>query len=1359
MKNYVATLLKSVFLVAVLLLHAKPFAQITHVPCNTYRPIVTTTSPASSLNVSDSGFQNNTANLINSSLTDATTWNYATVVVAKPTDIAWIEVKDNFAINDSIYPIGTYAGFVVDASGISIGGSSSTVISTYKGTATTPEESYTVSSSTILSLDPVSGGAKIGFITTKPFDRLRITFTISGLITSGTKSVYYAELFKPCAGAIPACNINIPLVQASSTTQSNYPVFIQKNHTGITGITLLSGVANPDNVVNSNTTADSATIVMGVLAVDAIGSISVRDLVTDLDPGTARGYPAGYFAGFEVSSTSLLNLGLLTRSSVTTYLNGVRQDSVSSSSLLVDVPLLSSIGHQTIGFVTTKPFDEVRYSIFQPAGVNLGTTNVFKAVIKRFCVGPSLACNTKTSMGAPTFPMIVNGVNTKITGVCVNCAIKNADYAIDEISTTAAEISLTAGILASGSFSVKDQLTDYPAGMYAGFDIENPALVGVNVLSGISLTTFLNGDSVQSFSAGSLVAVSSSLLSGTGRQTIGALSTLPFDEIRITVNQTGLNLGTTKIYNAVFEKFCLPPALVCNTLITATNPVYPVYIDNRHTGIGAVACVGCSLNNTERVVDQDSSNYATLVLAAGVGVNGSLTVADALTMYEAGTFAGFDIGSSSLLNAGVLESITITLLRNDTIVQTGTGTGQLVSANVPLLTGNSTRSVLGIVSSARFNKVQITFSNIVDLDLGTVLIYNAIFQKACAGTISCNSTFYLSSPNYPVVIEGSRTGLSGAVCALCSVDSAWNVLTPSASDHARISLVAGVLTTGSISVRNQVDVYPAGTVAGFTVKDSNNFLQVNLLTAITITTYLNGVQRESRTAGQLLNLDAIILFIGVGNGVSNVGFTTSKSWNEVRITYSNVLGAISYLDVYSAYVDTRFVPAGTAGLDCNYTLPDFNVTTVNVPVLGNVSTNDKIVSGTTYATPTALPGYNNPSSSAPIVNANGSYTFTSATVGVYQYYVPVCNASVCKNELLTITVIDSGITVKKPPIANLDVSVTSINTAVIIHSLENDGIGTVGSSLLPATITLADLNGSATGNTVRGGTATANTTTGNITYTPPTDFVGVDTVRYTICDNQTPSMCGSAYQIVTVLPVSSNTTLANDDFVQTDYNIATTGNVKTNDTDPEGNTQTVTSKDTTIAGKGRLVLLSSGQYTFTPVEGFYGSVDIPYNTCDNGIPQACAMATLHILVRAGVPDLTPRINLNPNNIIGSNTVEVTVQVNELKNAATNGAMITMYVDKLSSFGNFAFSNTKTVNAAGQSVQNSLFTIDNSNLDFYIIRTNAVIMNSLRRVTFSITIAPGQTKGSTPVNVYLINNSGGEGERSNNSDITVLTFSF
>ena len=76
--------------------------------------------------------------------------------------------------------------------------------------------------------------------------------------------------------------------------------------------------------------------------------------------------------------------------------------------------------------------------------------------------------------------------------------------------------------------------------------------------------------------------------------------------------------------------------------------------------------------------------------------------------------------------------------------------------------------------------------------------------------------------------------------------------------------------------------------------------------------------------------------------------------------------------------------------------------------------------------------------------------------------------------------------------------------------------------------------------------------------------------------------------------------------------------------DPEGNSIAVIPQNVAIAGKGTIVLLADGSYTFTPVSGFVGTVAIPYESCDNGVPGACAKATLYVVVR---PVTSPKISL------------------------------------------------------------------------------------------------------------------------------------
>ncbi|HEY8893759.1 MAG TPA: Ig-like domain-containing protein [Niastella sp.] len=295
---------------------------------------------------------------------------------------------------------------------------------------------------------------------------------------------------------------------------------------------------------------------------------------------------------------------------------------------------------------------------------------------------------------------------------------------------------------------------------------------------------------------------------------------------------------------------------------------------------------------------------------------------------------------------------------------------------------------------------------------------------------------------------------------------------------------------------------------------------------------------------------------------------------------------------------------------CINVRPDINATFVNTSISGNVGTNDTQPTGTTYGTATALPG--NPGPAVPTINSNGTYTFTSAVAGIFKFTVPMCPGSVvtpdCANVNLTITVSDAnGFTNK--PFANTDLATTPINTAVTLKTLANDKAGNnTAVTLNPASVavTVAPLHG----------TTSVNSSTGAITYTPTTNYTGYDTLTYQVCDTKSPTpQCASAYQIITVIPVSAtNSTMASDDYNSTPLNTNVSGNIKDNDSDPENNTQTVTAQTTNTPGKGTLTLLSNGNYTFAPANGFTGPINYTYQTCDNGSPAACTNATLYMLV-------------------------------------------------------------------------------------------------------------------------------------------------
>lgn len=449
--------------------------------------------------------------------------------------------------------------------------------------------------------------------------------------------------------------------------------------------------------------------------------------------------------------------------------------------------------------------------------------------------------------------------------------------------------------------------------------------------------------------------------------------------------------------------------------------------------------------------------------------------------------------------------------------------------------------------------------------------------------------------------------------------------------------------------------------------------------------------------------------------------------------------------------------AYTFGLGSDITIkPDVNATHINVMVPGNVHTNDDVPLNTTYGTPVALSG--NPGVPTLTMNANGNYQFTASVAGVYRYNVPVCVPTFsCEPSELTITVLQKNGSLN-PPIVNTDFVVTSMNTPVTVKSLANDAAGNVGGELYPSSVTIVE--------TPRNGTASVNTLTGDITYTPTTGYVGTDTLRYNVCDNSTPvALCGTAMQIFFVKSTADvNSTFAADDFVHVGINTAASGNVKINDTDAEGDQQDVAIRNISIPDTGTFTLSANGDFLFTPVSGFVGAVSFTYSTCDNGSPSACAGATVYILVTDILfADLTPTTRLSNGTFVepAQTSRDFVIEVNEiLGHAADNiNSPITVRITKSSNFGYSFNPLTTTSNIPSPIAVNNAdwdLTTNSSSLMIFTLKPTSTISGfGVSRISITLKVLQGASSGAENQTISVINGSGGEVNFANNSVVRIL----
>ncbi|RXG20517.1 Ig-like domain-containing protein, partial [Leeuwenhoekiella aequorea] len=356
---------------------------------------------------------------------------------------------------------------------------------------------------------------------------------------------------------------------------------------------------------------------------------------------------------------------------------------------------------------------------------------------------------------------------------------------------------------------------------------------------------------------------------------------------------------------------------------------------------------------------------------------------------------------------------------------------------------------------------------------------------------------------------------------------------------------------------------------------------------------------------------------------------TYSGTDQFTYTITDAAGATATATVYIS-ID----PSPNGGNEI-LAVNDINDTFVNQPVSGNVGTNDQNPDGP--AGTEVFTVVTQPVNGTLVFNPDGSYTYTPNTnfVGEDTFTYQICDGGspqACDTASVYLEVVPLETTQNDPPVANADTNTTevgvSINGNVIVNDFDPDG----------DTITV-------TGNTTpNNGTAVVNPD-GTYTYTPNPGFTGEDSFEYTICDNGTPQACDTAIVVIQVVPDSGNITNANDDVYFAEINSGISGNVLDNDTDPEGQTQTVDVALSPANGpaNGTLVINPDGTFEYTPNTDFAGTDQFTYSIFDAGSPVATDIATVYILI-SEKPN--PEITLVKTGLFNDENADTFAQVGE-----------------------------------------------------------------------------------------------------------------
>jgi Bacterial Ig domain/SprB repeat len=311
---------------------------------------------------------------------------------------------------------------------------------------------------------------------------------------------------------------------------------------------------------------------------------------------------------------------------------------------------------------------------------------------------------------------------------------------------------------------------------------------------------------------------------------------------------------------------------------------------------------------------------------------------------------------------------------------------------------------------------------------------------------------------------------------------------------------------------------PSGLVVGaytVTVTDAAN---CNAIISTSIT-QPSAIQRSLSAFDETCNLNDGAVYATVSGGVAPYTFAWSNSATTQNL--ENIAGGTYSVTITDANSCTATSSAIVGVPICipPVAVDDYYNALINTTVTGTVASNDTDGDNTT-AELTFLP-LTSPTTAQGVIewdpSYNGAFVFTPTAgfTGTVTIQYQVCDPlDLCDIGILSIYIGDTN----DPPVAVFNTTTTNEDTPININILANDTDS--DGNIDPTTVTIT--------NQPDHGTVSVNPTTGELTYTPTSNYYGPDTLIYQVCDDGTPlpAQCDTAIVYIVVAPTPDITASA-----------------------------------------------------------------------------------------------------------------------------------------------------------------------------------------------------------------------------------------
>ncbi|TGE14764.1 fibronectin type III domain-containing protein [Hymenobacter elongatus] len=383
---------------------------------------------------------------------------------------------------------------------------------------------------------------RLEFVAAKPFDQLEII--VSGSVNGvNTIRVLYAY-------GVPAnTQFTTALGYLSRSTEPLASDYAVNTGGGPVAVCVGTGVTNPGNAVDRGLT-NFATLT----TVAGVGNCSAA-LQVKLE-GQA---PSGYQAGFVIGNGGVLDLNVLNSLQVTTYLNGVAQESRIGADLL-ELTLLPDNRYQ-VSFKSGTAFDRVEIKQHALASA-LNTLQVYYG----FGIEPRAFEDDMPVLSDFIQPKRNTEYQEAANGLaCLGCSSSNPQRAADNVFSESDFAEVRFPVLALGTYKLKLRLNGGgKAGNRAGIVLRtNDALLNATLLQNIRINTYGGANGSRLIESSTTTTLADLGLVGDNRHELAFLTTQDFEWVEVEIT------GGVGLFSAaqIFYAFADDP-----------NPAFPTEV-------------------------------------------------------------------------------------------------------------------------------------------------------------------------------------------------------------------------------------------------------------------------------------------------------------------------------------------------------------------------------------------------------------------------------------------------------------------------------------------------------------------------------------------------------------------------------------------------------------------------------------------------------------------------------------------------------------------------------------------------------------------------------------------------------------